>query len=167
MLKLAYLGEAKKLDLNPDILKLLIVRRPVGRIPNGFIHVPQLSPSNELFEKTQLWKANKFKEEEREILKSKDISPLSEDAWWIFYEKEFNRELRSRKDMVEAINTLQERLKEGKSIYLFCYCKDVHSCHRGLVGAYLKSLGIEVDFREIEEEIVTEKNKQISIFDFK
>lgn len=56
MLILCYLGEATKFELTEGI-NLLAVRNPPERIPDHFIHVPQLSPSRELFRDTQVWKA--------------------------------------------------------------------------------------------------------------
>lgn len=167
MLKLAYLGESKNLNIEKNILKLLIVRRPVGKIPKGFIHVPQLSPSNNLFEKTQNWKAKKFNKEELEILKLKDVFSVDENSWWYLYEDAFMLELQNRKDMIKAVKRLKERLLKGEDIYLFCYCKDVCSCHRGLIGKYIEKDGFEVDYRRIEkskENIETER--QLSLFNF-
>lgn len=162
MLTLSYLGEAKSLNLDKNTLKLLIVRRPVNGIPNGFIHTPQLSPSNELFEKAQLWKANKFNDEDIKYLKERGVSPESKDAWWILYKRDFSLEVNNRKDMIKALERLQILLKEGKKICLFCYCKDVNRCHRGIIGQHIKSLGFEVDFRDKEDK---EKLIQMSIFD--
>lgn len=165
MLTLSYLGEAKSLNLDENTLKLLIVRRPVSGIPKGFVHVPHLSPSNELFERTQMWKENKFKDDEIKTLEETGVSPDSKDAWWTLYVRDFTWELNNRKDMIKALNRLKSLLKEGKEVFLFCYCKDTYRCHRSLVGEHMKSLGFEVDFRDKEDEGDNKKSIQMSIFD--
>lgn len=82
MLHLAYLGEARKIDIPDNSLKLLIVRKPVTKIPKGFIHVPQLSPSEKLFKKTMgNWKNGIFSKKELYFLESKNISSKNPDAW--------------------------------------------------------------------------------------
>lgn len=165
MLYLAYLGESKKLNIDNDILKLFIVRRPVGKIPDGFMHVPQLSPSVNLFEKTQLWKNRQFNKTEREFLNNKGVLD-DEDAWWYLYEVDFRKEIKERPDMVKEIARLKERLKNKEDVYVFCYCKDGERCHRWLVGDEIRQSGYEVDFgkREIPKEPEKE-SVQLSLFD--
>ncbi|MFF2532212.1 DUF488 family protein [Brevibacillus sp. NPDC058079] len=146
MLILSYLGEAKQFDLTVGV-NLLAVRNPPtekGRIkiPPNFIHVPQLSPSRELFIDTQTWKEEFDKKE----------------AWWHLYEARFLKELHERKDMVRALSRLDQRLRAGELIRLFCYCKDVCYCHRSFVGRDMEGRGHSVDFRRIP------KSEQLSLF---
>lgn len=167
MLYLAYLGESKKIVFHENDLKLLIVRKPVSGIPNGFIHVPQLSPSLPLFEQAQIWKKGVFQKEDTAYLHSIQIAEDDTEAWWFLYEREFNRELVTRPDMVRAIKRLGTQLKDGVNIYAFCYCKNVCRCHRGLLGEHMKKLGFKVDFRKKEELAlpVIEPLEQLSLFD--
>lgn len=166
MLYLAYLGESKQLNIGTDAMKLLIVRKPVSGIPQGFIHVPQLSPSLSLFEQAQIWKKEITRKTDVEYIESINKSIHDTDSWWFLYEKEFNKEMRERPDMVRAIQRLIEQLNQDKDIYVFCYCKNVCRCHRGLLGIYIQTLGLIVDFREkviqIEEK---SSNTQLSLFD--
>lgn len=130
MLALHYLAEAKNLDLASG-LNLLAVRKPPSTNPVGFVHVPQLSPSLALFRKTQQWK--------------KQSQHPSE--WWPEYVQQFIAEMRSRPDMVRALARLEQVLRDGVHVRLFCYCKDVRYCHRLLIGEEIVRRGMNVDFR--------------------
>lgn len=164
MLYLAYLGESRSMEFKENSKKLLIVRKPQGKIPDGFIHVPQLSPSLKLFSKTQLWKKNQFSDKEKMFLEDKEVSWEDSDAWWTLYEGLFMEETKTRPDMVRAIERLKQCLKEGQDIYLFCYCKDVNRCHRTLIGSIIEEAGYEVGFRDKTSKSI--ENSQISLFDF-
>jgi hypothetical protein len=139
MLILSYLGEAGAFDLTTGI-NLLAVRNPpkdkIGKhlIPPHFGHLPELSPSPSLFGDTQLWKNEYGKEKEN---------------WWHLYEPRFIREMQERVELIRALRWLEWLLKEGIDIRVFCFCKDVDGCHRGLVGNEMIRRGCEVDFRRI------------------
>lgn len=141
-LTLSYLGESKK-QMDKDSIRLLIVRKPPIKIPEGFIHVHQLSPSIELFSQAQEWK-QQFE---------------CKEDWWGMYEERFLNEMKTRKDLVRALDRLEQRLKEGKNITLYCYCKDVAFCHRRYIGEEMERRGFEVDFRRLV------KQEQLSLFD--
>ncbi|MDF2880001.1 MAG: hypothetical protein K0R54_558 [Clostridiaceae bacterium] len=169
ILHLAYLGEAKKLNLSENTKKFFIVRKPVGGIPKGFIHVPQLSPSIELFDKTQKWKKNEFNDDEIKELKTNNISLTDKSAWLYFYKTEFYYELNNRPDMVRALNNLMYQLDEAEEIYLFCYCKNLEECHRYLIGQFIQNKGYKVDYGNTFTskcvEVEAFNIKQISLFD--
>lgn len=150
MLYLGYLGEAKLLNIKENALKLLIVRKPPRVIPESFIHTPQLSPSIDLFNSTQRWKKGDFTPKELHWLKQQNIE-MNEDTWWELYKVKFNYELKNRPDMRKALARLEELLKEGKEIYLFCFCKDVNKCHRLLVGKYIEEKGYLVSYESNKE----------------
>lgn len=156
MLYLAYLGEAKKINFKYSDKKLLIVRKPMGTIPHGFIHVPQLSPSLELFNKTQLWKQNQFTEKEKEFLNNRGIDFEGENAWWTIYNDYFLKEIQNRPDMVKEIEKRKQMMDNGNDIYMFCYCKDVDHCHRKLIGEAIEKDGYKVDFGKTPLPIQTE-----------
>lgn len=151
MIYLAYLGESKKIKYRSNIIKFLIVRKPVNGVPKGFIHFPYLSPSINLLENAQRWKNKIFIEKEKEYLELNNIDLNSSDAWWFLYKPRFKEELKRRNDVKKGINIIQQEIKHGKNVYLFCYCKDLERCHRILVGEYLEEMGMEVDFRKKEE----------------
>lgn len=75
---------------------------------------------------------------------------FKKEDWWHLYEDRFVTEIKERKDMVRSLNRLDQLLKEGKVVRLFCYCKHVWFCHRSLIGNEMKSRGHEVDFRPVE-----------------
>lgn len=141
MIQLSYLGNHQAFDLN-DRLNLLIVRRPPVKIPEHFIHVPQLSPSKELFNQAQVWK--------REV--------GEKEKWFHLYIEKFKVELNERDDLVRAMDKLEQRLKEGKKVRLFCYCKNHEFCHRGIIGNRLIEKGYEVDW------CLKEETEQLQLF---
>lgn len=141
MLTLCYLGETNKFNLETG-LNLLAVRKPPQVIPSYFVHVPQLSPSKELFFQTQEWK-RKYE---------------NKALWWDWYVEIFSKEMKERKDLVRALIRLEQVLQEGKEVRLFCYCKEVQFCHRSLIGKEMVKRGFEVDFRS-EKRI-----EQLSLF---
>lgn len=160
MISLAYLGEDKHLNLDKSVKKLLIVRREPDPFPKGFIYVPQLSPSTDLFNKTQRWKKGNFTKKEMLIIS--DFNNIeSNDYWWYLYKDAFNLELNCRNDMKLALERLIN-LSESEDIYLFCYCKDTCRCHRGLVGEYLVLRNIAVDFRIKKDNEI--KSEQVNLF---
>lgn len=141
-------------------IKFLIVRKPVGKIPEGFIHMPMLSPSLELFNKAHMWKRSKFSKEEELKLRRIGVDIEDTDAWWHLYEPEFINELGAREDVKRALDIISMELKKENDIYLFCYCKELDTCHRVLVGKYLEGKGFSVNYRKPKE-----KSLQLNIFD--
>ena len=102
-----------------------------------FIHVPQLAPSNELFNKTMYkWKKLKFTKKEREIIKSGKTG-----TWLDLYVPEFNSEMNTREDFIKCYNKIKEHLNNGKNIIAVCYCEDKDKCHRKIISDRLKSEG--------------------------
>lgn len=163
MVYLAYLGESKNLKYKENSVKYLIVRKPVNKVPKGFIHLPHLSPSAELLEKAQRWKRKEFNDKEKLELSKLKIKIESNDAWWALYKPIFRKELKTRKDVNQGIDIIRRNFNQGKDIYLFCYCKDLDRCHRALVGKYLEKMGFEVDFRR--EKIEEENFCQLNMFE--
>lgn len=161
LINLGYLGEERRLDLPKGVVKLLIVRRPVSGVPNGFTHFPMLSPSPSLFDDAQRWKGNNFNENEIKKLEKLEFDITSPDAWWALYKPVFKEELRKRGDVSQALRILESRVERGIEVYLFCYCKDLHRCHRVIVGEYLEEKGLEVNFNPKIEPV---ENIQLDIF---
>lgn len=141
MVKLSYLGNHQAFDLGQG-MNLLIVRRPPVKIPEHFIHVPQLSPSPELFHQAQIWK--------------KQLG--DKENWFPLYEERFLKEIKERNDLVRALKKLEKRIQQGIDIRLFCYCKDHHFCHRKYIGMELEKRGHEVDW--CEKKVI----EQLSLF---
>src|SRR6185437_12223261 len=97
---------------------------PPKVIPKGFIHTPQLSPSLDLFFRAKAWKKGQFSIQDYDKISLIDDS--EENIWFHLYSERFNRELRERPDMVKALQKLIHLSAIGETIYLFCYCKNVH-----------------------------------------
>lgn len=163
MISLGYLGESRTLDLDNNTAKLLIVRNPRNGVPNGFSHFPMLSPSLGLLRDAQRWKKNNFTDLEISKLNSLDIEINSEDAWWSLYEPLFEKELRERRDVQRGVEILKNKVNVDREVFLFCYCKELESCHRILVGEYLEAKGLSVNFRKSEKK-KKEKEIQINMF---
>lgn len=125
-----------EIDDNFDI-KLHITRHKNKGLLKDFIHVPQLAPSNELFNKTMYkWKKLKFTNKEKEIIKSGETG-----TWLDLYIPEFNNEMENREDFIKCYNRLKEHLSNGKNIVAVCYCSDKDKCHRKLISNKLESEG--------------------------
>ena len=141
MLVLASLSESRQFDLSSGE-NWLIVRKPPAVIPAFFEHVPALSPSPTLFKKAQEWKAEY----------------TSKSDWWEMYEQAFLFEMEDRIELKHALSRLRNILQEGKLVRLFCYCPDVHHCHRQYIGKWAEKQGFEVDYREKPQ------TEQLSLF---
>lgn len=126
------------LKQNDDFdIKLHITRHKNKGLLKDFIHVPQLAPSNELFNKTMYkWKKLKFTDKEREIIKSGETG-----TWLDLYVPEFNNEMDTREDFIKCYNRIKEHLNNGKNIIAVCYCEDKDKCHRKIISDRLKSEG--------------------------
>lgn len=160
MVNLGYLGESRKIEFKEEDIKLFIVRRPVNGIPLGFIHIPDLSPSTDLFRDTKRWKNGEYTKSEEKYLHSLNVD-ISSSSWWYLYEPRFKEELMS--DKVEAIFDRIKEVSRDKNIWIFCYCKDLERCHRFIVGKELSKRGINVNFREMLCE--KEDFNQVTFFD--
>lgn len=94
---------------------------------SGTVWVPELSPSNELF--------NTYLHEWKE---------KQPDQWWVQYSDQFNRELQT-KEKLDKLRSLWKLIQNGKIIALVCFCKDDKYCHRSLIGKFLEKSGVRVE----------------------
>ncbi len=82
--------------------------------------------------------------------------------WWHLYEKQFIRELNQK-----MFHKLVSLVKAGKTIVLFCFCKDARYCHRSILARILKEQGVKVEVYEPPGEGVPETGpKQLTLDDF-
>lgn len=95
-------------------IKLQVTRSNKNILP-GWIHVPQLSPSWQLFNKVMDWKMQ-----------------LIWNKKWDEYKELFLKEM-ARLEPQRYLKHMALRIKEGKTIALACYCPDNEYCHRSLV----------------------------------
>lgn len=121
-LKTCSLSNIQKIDLSIYQKKLFIVRsvsEPLKKslTKYGFIMVPSLSPSVNLYQDYLKWR-DKYTNEE----------------WWPLYFKRFFSEIGTRDDLSKSLGLLMKYLEEGNNILISCYCKDYNYCHRKIIG---------------------------------
>lgn len=106
-----------------------IVRSMKKPIP-GVIHVPELSPSLNLFWKYLSWKKS---------------GAWNADTFQNYYVKQFLTELIQNKDAAyPALNQLCLKDNNGKNICLVCYCPDETLCHRSIIAGLLQGVDCHV-----------------------
>ncbi len=96
-----------------------------GQVP-GWKVIRDLAPSKELFYQYRRW-----------------VNAGQWPAKWPEYVAIFEQEM-AREPMKGLLKLLVQRLKEGKSIALACYCQDVKYCHRFIIGKWVAAQGFEV-----------------------
>lgn len=139
---LDYLSNLKSVEKKDNAVFLFIVRSDLNIKSDRIIHYPNLSPSLELFYKTRRWKRGEFRENEINYLKKTGEWP----DWWPLYEKLFEEEISQREDMIEGISYVENLIKEGKDVYLICFCKQTERCHRGILGKMFANKKYTVKF---------------------
>lgn len=131
-----------EMDLFDIKLQIVLSTKKGLLIGKGFIHVPQLAPSEKLFnDAIYKWKKLKFtKKEKEEMIKG------NTHTWWDLFEQRFIKESNERIDFKRAYKRLREHLDSGKNIILVCYCDNVKHCHRSIEGEMLVRDGYKVIF---------------------
>lgn len=125
MLYTSYLSNLK--NLPKDSVKILITKWK-GKIDINKYNLlwrPQLSP-DDLYQ----WKNGTISKEE------------------MFYKLENKLESNISQ---EAINEIIEYLNNDKDVYLICYCKELHECHRRIVANYIGDKA-NIKWKEYKEE---------------
>lgn len=129
-----------EINLSKYNIKIQIVRCTSKGVKSGFIHVPHLSPSENLFKKTMYsWKKLKFSKEELCKMRQGKTG-----TWFDLYEEKFIKETKIRKDFKMGYNRLKYYLNNGVNIIAICYCDDKNKCHRSILASMLKKEGYEV-----------------------
>lgn len=106
----------------------MIVRAP-GEIPENARHVPELSPSPELFQKyRQAFHAGEF-----------DRRFFDE-----VYVPQFLQELTKSQPALALLDNLKEE-SEKKDFSLCCFCEDESLCHRCIIGGILLGIGAAIE----------------------
>ncbi len=92
----------------------------------GAVRVKALAPGDNLFHQyLNQWK---------------DADP---QEWWHLYEEQFIKDLNWG-----MIKKLMALVKSGKTIALFCFCRNVDYCHRSIVAKILQEQGAAVEVYE-------------------
>lgn len=105
-----------------------IVRSPKNA-PKWMRHVPELSPSWELFE---------FYRKKRAALQ------WTQTVFQTEYVPRFLDELKSQAAR-ERLNELYLRSAKGEHIAVACFCTDTEKCHRAIIASLLEGVGCKVE----------------------
>lgn len=118
-----FIGSFKDISSNYDEIWLIVRSlKQIPQINTNVFHVPQLSPSPELFKSYLSWRNQGL---------------WSKDTFEKYYKPRFLQEMKK----VEAqtyLNLLIEKAKT-KDILLVCYCQDESMCHRSLIYSLVPS----------------------------
>lgn len=116
---LCRVGERVQADI-----RLQITRSSKGISP-GWLHIPQLAPSPALFQDYLKWR--------------------DRGEWpgkWLAYRERFLREMQAPEPQ-RYLARIRQRLAEGRSVALACFCPDERYCHRSLVAELVLKGGDE------------------------
>lgn len=102
--------------------------RSLKNKPAWSMHVPELSPSWDLFKK---------------YLALKEAGNWNSQTFHTIYEPQFYEEMKQPQAQ-KALLKLRELDRQGKNICIWCFCTDVNLCHRSLVGKILKINNVSV-----------------------
>lgn len=116
------------MEQNENWENWMIVRAP-DTIPLYAKHVPELSPSPELFAK---------------YMKVYEADTFDEKFFREVYVPQFIEEFIENKEANELLNYLC-RESETKNFYLGCYCTDEKLCHRSIVAGLLLGAGAKIE----------------------
>lgn len=112
-------------DISDKYDEIWLIVRSLKQIPQvntSVFHVPQLSPSNELFKSYLSWRNQGL---------------WNKDTFETYYKPRFLKEIEEEEPQM-YLNLLVEKAKT-KNILLVCYCSDESICHRSLVYSLIPS----------------------------
>ena len=98
----------------------------------SLVHVPELSPSLQLFWTYRRWVQNQT---------------FNKDLFEQVYKPRFLAEMANSPDAQTKLDELVALDKAGKRIALVCFCADVNLCHRSLIAELLTERGVNVTMR--------------------
>ena len=122
-----FLKDTKTYDFNKADELWFIVRKPNNQMLSLINSskkckwVPELSPSNQLFQQYLTWRSS---------------GQWNTDTFLYKYTPQFLKELKYNPKAHAALETLKETDK-NKRIELVCFCHDETLCHRSIMGGIL------------------------------
>lgn len=126
-------------DMDRESPNQLLIVRSARNISPWMVHVPELSPTKELF----------FK-----YLNLKKMGKWNREAFDNIYVPWFLRDIKANvggsRDM---LNNVCIRAREGEDFTLGCMCFDESMCHRSIVGGLLRGAGCLVKTRKDDDYI--------------
>lgn len=118
-----YTGSFKDISSNYDEIWLIVRSlKFVPQVNTNVFHVPQLSPSPELFKSYLSWKNQGL---------------WNKNTFENFYKPRFLKEMEGE-DAQKVLNLLINKAST-KNILLVCFCNDESMCHRSLVYSLVPS----------------------------
>lgn len=129
-------------NVNPEEFdEVWIICRSIKKLDRTILdnpkvkHVPDLSPSMELFYAYRKW--------------------ANQGVWntFLWNEKYVPNFLEQMRNDVKAKTYLQQLTDESKSknIALVCFCRDEKMCHRSIVGGILYHMGASIEIKDSYE----------------
>lgn len=112
--------------------KYLIVRSAKNAeslYAKGWVQVPQLSPSSNLF---------------YSYLDLKKKGLWNQDAFDTIYTPNFLNQMKTDNIMRDALNRVLALLRNGEDVVFACYCPEYNLCHRSILGSAYKQRNYNV-----------------------
>lgn len=118
----------RNINSNQGFEHLIIVRSLKKKIL-GTTHMPNLSPSPELFHQYLNWKKN---------------GQWNETKFIFEYAPRFIYELKHNTNAMLLLSSIAYR-SHNENIALYCFCEDESLCHRSIVAGILLGMGADID----------------------
>lgn len=104
-----------------DVININVARGYMKGINYRLIH---LAPSQELFS----WYRNN----------------MNRKDWFDIYCKRYMNQFKTDPEAIRQINEIKHLLDEGRDVCIYCFCKNVNKCHRGILGHLFSRKGYTV-----------------------
>lgn len=102
-----------------------VARKPVFGINKHYL---ELAPSKVLFD---WYQKNKKK-----------------DGWFVEYKKRYKKQIQYDEQALASMRQIKhDYLDKGINVMFVCFCRDVHQCHRSILGEAYEAVGIEVIYK--------------------
>ena len=64
--------------------------------------------------------------------------------WFKDYNKVYLNQLKDNPAAINELNNIKHLLDEGKDVCIYCFCRNVKKCHRGIIGRLFLKKGYKV-----------------------
>ena len=69
------------------------------------------------------------------------------DNWFETYRKVYMNQLKGNTSSLNSLSNIRNLLDEGNDVCIYCFCRNVSKCHRGIVGDLFVAKGYEVIYK--------------------
>lgn len=104
-----------------DVVNINVARGYMKDIDYRLIH---LAPNKELF---SWYQANK-----------------NQQDWFSIYCKRYMNQFKTDPEAIDSLNEIKHLLDQGHNVCIYCFCRDVNKCHRGILGHLFSKKGYTV-----------------------